>query len=107
MLRVDQLRLEPLKSFFRSRQLLLQYVELRLFRLGRRFDYWRGITVFAGFALLRNVVEVTKELVKLLLFERVVLMIVTSGATHGEAEEYGGCRLDTVHHVLNGVFFGN
>ena len=78
------------------------------FVLGRD-DSFDGVRVAAAIDRTRlgDRVEVRRELVVLLLRERVVLVIVTPAAADGQAEPHGAGRLDSVEDVLDARLLGD
>src|SRR5260370_6563145 len=80
---------------------------LRLLRY-RRLYKWLLVAVVPDEALLvRNLIEVGKQPVKILLEYRVIFVIVAAGAAGGQAHPYGGSRLRPVRHILDPIFLGD
>ena len=75
-------------------------------RLGHRQDR-RCVVDVAVHHVLRGVIEEGRELVELLLRERIKLVVVAHGAAGSEAEPHGRRRLCAVAGVEHGVFLGN
>ena len=92
---------------FRPGQLRLQLLQPALLSVRRRRDEGGRVPVLERSSLLRDVVEVGEHLVELALGEGVVLVIVTAGAAHGQAQPDRGGGLDPIHHVFHPVFLGN
>ena len=63
--------------------------------------------VIGGDAILRDLVEEGHERVVVFLLERVVFVVVTAVAGHGEAEPCGGGCVDTVEEADIALFFGD
>src|SRR5262249_4505393 len=72
------------KQILLSRNLLVYLFELFLLVGGWQLQEGRGITCDSIESFFRNRVEEGKELVEIFLFDRVVLVVMTSGTAHGE-----------------------
>jgi len=77
-----------------------------LFRC-RCFDVRRRVAFLNRAAVFRNVVEVGEDLIEFFLRDRIVLVIVTACAAHGQTEPDGCCRIDPVNDVFDLVLFRN
>ena len=88
-------------------QIRLQLLQPAPLSVRRRVDVGGRVPVLERSSLLRDVVEVGEHLVELALGERVVLVIVTAGAAHGQAQPDRGGGLDPIHDIFHPVFLGN
>ena len=87
--------------------LVIEFVQLSLL-LGRgQLQHRVGISFIAIEPSLRHGIEERKESIKILLLDRIILVIVTPRATHGESQP-SRCRgARAVHHILHVVLFGD
>src|SRR5205823_14177517 len=94
----------PYTTLFRSHgrqnigDLLMEVVQLSLLLQSGQRQHRVGISLVPVEAALRDGIEERKKSIKILLLDRIVLVIVTAGATHGESQP-GRCRrARAVHH---------
>ena len=106
LLACDRRLLFP-KPILHHARLLFDRCQRRLLRLRRCRNHWLRIAVLHRPALLRNIIEVREDLVKLLLRERIVFMVVTPRAAQRRAQKHRRRSLDAVHHILHRVLLGN
>ena len=76
---------------------------LQSFGLQRRggLEQRRGIAVLDHAATLRQIVEVGHQAVEVALRERIELVVVTTGTTHGQAQPDRGCRFHAIRRILH------
>ena len=82
----------------------MEVVQLSLLLQSGQRQHRVGISLVPVEAALRDGIEERKKSIKILLLDRIVLVIVTAGATHGESQP-GRCRrARAVHHILHVIF---
>ena len=82
-------------------QLCVELINLGLLLRGRGRDERRRIHILERLAAFRDVVEVGKNLVKLLLGDRVELVVVTAGTPEGQTQPHRRGRRDAIDGVLH------
>ena len=106
-LALRRLDLLSLERGFAGFDLGVEIVEQLLLCRRRQQDRRRCVSTPAVEPLLGHVIEERKELIELLVADRIELVRVATRAGHGQAHERRRRRLDAVHDVLDLVLVGD
>ncbi len=106
-LRLHNLGSQPLEVRFGAFQARIQLAQALFLLVRRRRNHRRRVAVFEHPAALRNVVEISENLIELALRNRVEFVIVAARAAHRQPQPHGRRRIDAVHHILHQILFRN
>ncbi len=106
--------LRSIQGGFEVAELGLQMIDLRLELCSCGLLFWGGcwdegwgVTDLEGASVFGDVVEEGEQGVEIALGDRVVFMVMASGAVEGQAEPDGCGRFDAIGNIFGCIFFWN